>query len=709
MALSFFRHAVLTLALAYGIEYRDESRLAGFVSADVIVYGATAPGCVAAIAASRSGASSVVMVSPYSHVGGMTTGGLQHADPANESTVAGITSEFFLRVEAEYNKCGYGCRANRCVQLPKGTKGLPEACDKQCPGLGPDEWLAVRKSSTLGNASGPTLTVSTGGASTFFKKSERLANTLLPDEIMEVQDGQVFQLAVPAIDLDSTYYLVQLAPNQTLGVRPGRTPSRPPAASTQASPLRQLVEATTASRWGAKGAPPGWLYEAHVAEAVLEDMLAEANVTVVRNVSGLRPASAAFAADQTTQLQSVETVSGLVLSATAWVDSSYEGDLAFVAGAEMTYGRESQAQYNETDAGRQPVTIKYTGVNPYWPNGSLIPFVSAADPKPVEVGSADLRTETYDFRLCFTDSPKHRIPVWKPDGYDPDNYEFWRRLYKNGSAAPRSLQDTGLRCLGPVPNSYDDCGAHACMKCDMLGMAHSTDYLGGSWGYPNGTLEERNSIRSAHISYILGLLWFWASDPAAGPHVQADLKTMGHCSDEFTGPKNFASDPDNWPYQLYVREARRLVGDFVWTEFDPDERYLERTVGLGSYSFDSHWVSLYASAAPSDAGAYVVAEGRVHKGRNGSPPDGVMQKPYMVPFDVLLPKRAQLTNVLVPVACSSTHVRMNAVRMEPAWMIQSHAAGVAAVMAANASIAVQDVDVSALQDILVAQKQMLRP
>jgi hypothetical protein len=248
------------------------------------------------------------------------------------------------------------------------------------------------------------------------------------------------------------------------------------------------------------------------------------------------------------------------------------------------------------------------------------------------------------------------------------------------------------------------------MKCDMLGMQHSTDYLGGSWGYPNGSLSERISIRAAHIKYTVGLLWFWATDHAAGPALHAALKTMGHCSDEFNGEKNYASDPDNWPYQLYVREARRLVGDFVWTELDPPEALQSRTVGLGSYTFDSHWVSLYATANSSTPGAYVAAEGRVNHGRNGKPARGVMQTPYVVPYDALLPKRAQLTNLLVPVACSSTHIRMNAVRMEPAWMIQSHAAGTAAAMALHAGgIAVHDVNVTELQALLVSQKQMLRP
>ena len=679
-------------------------------SADVVVYGAALPGAVSAIAASRSGAPSVVLAAVLRHVGGMTTGGLQHADPANETTVQGITGEFFRRVMARYpqppppppgppSPSEFACRAGRCLGVVDG-KGHPTPdarCAKACAPLAPDEWLAVRRLSAL-RGGNRTLTVQLppGQASTFIKRSEKLARHLPPSMSCAVKQGQVLRLAAPAVVVDETYFLVKLA--------------APHGCS--ASPLQLLVEATAADSARSPapplhpGAPPGWLYEGHVAEEVLEEMLAEANVTVVRGLGRLVSCTKAGAV-----LTSVTAQTGAVLSAKVWIDATYEGDLAAVAGAEMVWGRESVAQYNESDAGRRPASLHYA-VDPFWPDGSVIPHVSN---KPlVAVGEADARMEVYTFRLCITDSPSHRIPIWKPPSYNASEWEFWRRLYRH--KPPADLRAAGLGCLGPVPNNYSDCGAHACIKCDMLGMKHGTDMLNGAWNWPNASIEERGTIREAHIRYITGLLWFWATDPSVGDSLRAQMATVGHCTDEYGPPQSFATDPPHWPYQLYVREGRRMVGDFVWTEHEPPAALLARTVGLGAYSFDCHWCSLYvvnATAAAVDgtasATASVAAEGRVHNGHSGNPAKGVSQAPYKVPYGALLPKRAELTNVLVPVACSSSHIRINAVRMEPAWSVQGHAAGAAAALALKAGTSVQDVDVPALQALLRAQKQMLEP
>ena len=158
-----------------------------------------------------------------------------------------------------------------------------------------------------------------------------------------------------------------------------------------------------------------------------------------------------------------------------------------------------------------------------------------------------------------------------------------------------------------------------------------------------------------------------------------------------------------------MREARRLVGDFVWTEHPPPAAIAARGVGLGAYSFDCHWVTLYANRSAPGASTSIYAEGRVNRGRDGKPTSGVLQQSFPVPYDALLPRRAELTNVVVPVACSSSHVRFNAIRMEPVWMVMGHAAGVAAAMAVREGFAVQDVDVPTLRASLLAQKQILTP
>ena len=237
----------------------------------------------------------------------------------------------------------------------------------------------------------------------------------------------------------------------------------------------------------------------------------------------------------------------------------------------------------------------------------------------------------------------------------------------------------------------------------MLGMKHSTDMLNGAWDYPNASTAGRRQIRRKHIDYILGLLWFMATDPASSPSLRAELATLGYCTDEYGPPQTFPDDPPHWPYQLYVREAARLVGDWVWTEMDPPAHYAARSVGVGGYSFDCHWVSLYAENSS------VSGEGRVNQGANGTKDGGVTQTSFPMPFDVMLPRRTELTNLLVPVEISASHVRYNAIRMEPAWMVLGHAAGTAAVLALDRRTTVQDVDVPALQALLLRQKQLIEP
>ena len=150
----------------------------------------------------------------------------------------------------------------------------------------------------------------------------------------------------------------------------------------------------------------------------------------------------------------------------------------------------------------------------------MIPHVYS-EPAPVTLGQADSRIEVYDFRLCVTNSPGNRRPFTKPAGYNASEWEFWRRLYKDHP--PATLAKAGLGCLGPIPNNYSDCGEQPCVKCDMLGMEHGTDMLNGAWGYPNGTTAQRTAIREAHIQYILGLLWFWQTDPSTGEALHKEM------------------------------------------------------------------------------------------------------------------------------------------------------------------------------------------
>jgi len=410
----------------------------------------------------------------------------------------------------------------------------------------------------------------------------------------------------------------------------------------------------------------------------------------------------------------LEGYEGTWFSASTWIDASYEGDMLDRV-ATMTWGRESVTQYGETHAGRQNPQSIGAVVNPYWDASAVEPQVIPhvlAD-VPVDVGQADRWIQPYDFRLCMTDSPGNRIPITKPPGYNSSEWELWRRIY--AANPPKSLAQAGLDCLGPIPNNYSDCGSKPCRKCDMLGMNHGTDMTNGAWGYPNGSTHERRSIWRAHVEFTRGLLWFWSNDSAVPASVRDEIAQLGHCSDEYDSD----SDPPHWPHQLYVREAKRLVGDFVWTEHRAPQSLIERSIGLGSYSFDCHVVSRIIQRSGNIKQHHVVQEGRVdvhaeqpapsHSRLPGPESRNVIMPPFEIPYDVLLPKATEVANVLAAVAISSSHVRYNAIRMEPTWMIIGHAAGCAAAIAARTHMNVHDLNVSALQHLLLSQGQKLVP
>jgi hypothetical protein len=218
--------------------------------------------------------------------------------------------------------------------------------------------------------------------------------------------------------------------------------------------------------------------------------------------------------------------------------------------------------------------------------------------------------------------------------------------------------------------------------------AFSTDYIGGNYGYPDGSYAERARIWQAHVDYQQGLLYFLANDPSVPATLRRELGTWGLCGDEFT-------DTAHWPHQLYVREARRMVGVFVMTQRDIQQDLAKAdSIGMGSYNSDSHNLQ----RIPTPDGAAVENEGDMQ----------VAVTPYQIPFRLILPKREQVTNLLVPVAFSASHVAYSTLRMEPQYMIIGQAAGVAAAMAARSGAAVQDVDVEALRARLEAQRAVLR-
>ncbi len=417
-----------------------------------------------------------------------------------------------------------------------------------------------------------------------------------------------------------------------------------------------------------------WLHEPHVAEDIFRQMLKTAGVTLIEHA---RLTEKNGVDKQGTRINAIHTENGDSFTARIFIDSSYEGDLMAQAGVTWTYGRESSAQYGETLAGvrdKTPLHQFLVDVPAKDAAGRLLPEISAATlPAP---GSADKAVQAYNFRMCFTAAPD-RIAFAKPAGYDPHRYELLARLIEARTKAEGHPPALGtLMKIDRLPNGTTDVNNNG---------AFSTDFIGGSWGYPKASYAQRDEIWQAHKNYQAGLFYFLANDPSVLPAVRQEMNTWGLCPAEFT-------DTDHWPRQLYIREDRRMVGEYVMVQQDLQTNLTKPDpIGMGSYNSDSHNVER------------IVTDGFV---RN----EGDMQvavKPYQIPYRVMLPKRMEAENLLVPVAFSASHVAYSSVRMEPQYMILGQAAGVAAKMAIDGKITPQAIDTAALTAKLRTQGAVL--
>lgn len=425
------------------------------------------------------------------------------------------------------------------------------------------------------------------------------------------------------------------------------------------------------------GEPITWYFEPAVAEKILREMAAEARVDVFyrarlreKNGTGKRG----------TTITEIRLENGDVLRGKIFADATYEGDLMAQAGVSFTWGREGTAQYGESLAGVREHTPKHqftVRVSPYDAQGRLLPEVQSG-PKG-EPGGADRKVQAYNFRLCMTQESGNLAPFPRPDGYTPARYELLARLIKAMTDKTGRPPNVG-QLMNPLPlkNGKYDTNNNG---------AFSTDYLGGNWEYPNADSKTRDRIWRAHKDYIAGFLYFLAHDPQVPPDLQAEMNRWGLCKDEF-------SATGNWPHQLYVREARRMVGEYVMSQKDiQTDLTKDDVIGMGSYNSDSHNVTRVAT--PDGA---VENEGDMQ----------VPVTPYQIPYRLMLPKRAEATNLFVPVAFSASHVAYSTLRMEPQYMIIGHAAGVAAKMAVAANKPVQDVDTRALSARLRDQRAVFR-
>jgi hypothetical protein len=419
-----------------------------------------------------------------------------------------------------------------------------------------------------------------------------------------------------------------------------------------------------------------WTFEPHVAEDILFQMLNEAKAPVYFQQ---RLASVRKTGETITEL-AVEN--GRVFRAKMFIDATYEGDLLAKAGVSYTVGREPNSQYNETLNGIRGQTPKHqftVKVDPYVKRGDassgLLPFIQTVESG--DPGTTDRAVQAYNFRLCYTRNPTNRMAHTPPPDYDPAKYELLARyLEALVAAGKKPILDQFWNPLA-MPNGKTDINNNG---------GFSTDFVGANYEYPDGTYEQRASIWRAHEDYTRGFVYFLATSPRVPENMRKEMEGWGAAKDEFP-------DTAGWPNQLYVREARRMVSDYIMTEHNcRGELKAEDPVGLAAYTMDSH------NCRRLVRDGAVENEGDVQVG--GFPP-------YPISYRAIIPRAAECKNLLVPICLSATHISYGSIRMEPVFMILGQSAATAAALALDSGVSVQKVPYEKLRGRLLADHQVL--
>jgi hypothetical protein len=426
------------------------------------------------------------------------------------------------------------------------------------------------------------------------------------------------------------------------------------------------------------GARTMWIFEPHVAERVFEDWVRDYKIQVYRNAWLDRDKGVRMEGGRIT---SIRMLNGDTYRGKVFLDATYEGDLMAAAGVDFHVGRESTATYGEKWNGVQTGVLHHrhhfgvlkTPISPYAvpgdPKSGVLPRIST-DP-PGNYGDGDKRVQAYCFRVCLTQVLENRLPFPKPAGYDPKEYELLLRIFEAGWRETFDKFD-------PIPNAKTDTNNHG---------PFSTDNIGRNYDYPEASYERRREIIDEHVRYQQGWFYFIANDPRVPAEVRTAMAKWGLAKDEFL-------DNGHWPHQIYVREARRMIGRYVMTEHELlKRRSTPEPVGMGSYTIDSHNVQRYITPE-----GYVQNEGDI-----GVPTNG----PYQIAYGALVPKKGQAENLLVPVCVSASHIAFGSIRMEPVFMVLGQSAATAAVLAIEGNIAVQDVPYAQLRSRLLKDGQVL--
>jgi hypothetical protein len=419
-----------------------------------------------------------------------------------------------------------------------------------------------------------------------------------------------------------------------------------------------------------------WIFEPHVAEQIFEDFVKENNILVYRDnwldrENGVQMKNG--------KIISISMLNGKEFVGEIFIDATYEGDLMAAAGADYHVGREANSVYNETWNGVQTGVLHHRHhfgdrkISPYVIPGDstsgVLPRISTEHPG--EYGEGDNKVQAYCFRMCLTKVEENRVPFERPENYDSSQYDLLIRILNDG------WRET-FEKFDPIPNHKTDVNNRGPFSFDNIGM---------NYDYPEATYERRKEIIKEHESYQKGLLYFYANDPRIPADIQKEMNEWGLAKDEFT-------DNDNWPYQIYVREARRMIGEFVMTENEVlGNSKVPDPIGMGSYTMDSHNTQRYITPE-----GYVQNEGDI----------GVHPKePYQIAMGSILPKKEDCKNLLVPVAVSSSHIAFGSIRMEPVFMILGQSAGIIAVMSIEKNSDIHDLDYNEIKPKLLEEGQVI--
>ena len=539
--------AAATAATAAGVD-RDKI-------CDVLVYGATSGGVMAAVQAARSG-KSVILIAPYVHLGGMSSSGLGVTDIGNYKTITGLAREFYYRIYQYYAQPGAWKFEERAHFYREGWSWK--------------QWGV---------------------------------------------DGM----------------------------------------------LAQKIQMQ-------------FLFEPHVAEHVFDQMTREAGVRIVR---GKRLDLINGVAKRDARIVTIRMDDGDHFAAAQYVDATYEGDLMARAGVGYTIGRESNSRYDEQYNGIHPDYS--TTVDPYvvraMPTSGLLPRVQPdLGGRP---GDGDGGIQAYNYRLCLTNIERNRVPIPKPQDYDPQQYELLGRLLEKHPQIKPGKRTAVFVTFGGPKGHFVKMGKTPNFKTDSNSAGRfSSDMVGANQAWPDGDYVTRERIAKRIRSYDMGLLWFAAHDRRVPKGVRDAVGQWGLAKNEF-------QENDHWPYRVYVREARRMVGGYVVT--DHDARGLQTAndgVALASYPIDSHPIKYY-----------VGPDGKVWT-------DGGMShhsKVFPISYRAICPKRNECTNLVVAGAVSASHAAFGSIRMEPVFMMLGQAAGTAAAIACTRQVDMQAVPYNTLQ------------